>query len=289
MRSIKKNIVDEAWTNIVRLENLHDKIYDTLPENTRIELVDYITMSIIDAGNIIANCYNIDMSEEDIKCALDDLLEDAAEKYRKENSNANVEKLELPDYIHEALLKFPMKDQETLKDPKQIKTISKTFNTQVIKFYDDETVIIDSAFEAERILKFALKHNFNICYTDTNCTRALEDIAEIQSHGYHIKIKRFKNMSPDGQFELTPNIVIFATKHPIIPVKEYNQTYVGQMDRASLCCDWEHICNTLYKCDDHDGAVEQLKNGLGWGPEVTETIKIALQHYKNYLYSCFPE
>ena len=108
MKNIKKTIVDEAWTNIVRLENLYDRIYDTLPESTCIELCDYITMSIIDAGNIIANCYNIDMSEEDIQCAFDDLLEDAAEKYREENSNANVEKLALPDDVHAALLKFPI-------------------------------------------------------------------------------------------------------------------------------------------------------------------------------------
>ena len=44
MKNIKKTIVDEAWTNIVRLENLYDRIYDTLPENTCIELCDYITI-----------------------------------------------------------------------------------------------------------------------------------------------------------------------------------------------------------------------------------------------------
>lgn len=184
---------------------------------------------------------------------------------------------------HKAYMRIFQPDTEETKPREIVETRS------TIKYYNNETIIIDSAFESEKLLQFALDHNFNICYTDTTCTKALEDIAEIQSKGYHIEIKRKKNMTPDNQFELKPDIVIFAIKHPIIPVKEYNQKYVGEMDRASLCCDWDHICNTLYKCDDHDGAVEQLKNGLGWGPEVTETIQTALKHYKAYLYSCFPE
>lgn len=158
-----------------------------------------------------------------------------------------------------------------------------------IKFYNDETIIIDSALNFDNLLKFALNHNFNVCYTDTKCTKAFEDIAELQSKGYHIKIKRIKNMTPDKQFELSPDIIVFATKHPIITVKEYNDKYVGEITRASLCCNWEQIDNTLHKCNDHDGAIEQLQNGLGWGPEVSEIVNTALEHYKAYLYNCFPK
>lgn len=158
-----------------------------------------------------------------------------------------------------------------------------------IKFYDMETVIIEDAFAFDKIFEFALKHNFNICYKNTHCTRALEDIAKIQAAGYHIKIKTKKNISPDKKYELTPDIYVLCTKHPIITIQEYNKKYISEIDRASLCCDWRHIGNTLYKCDDHDGAVEQLQNGLGWSPEVTKTIHKALKCYKEYLYSCFPE
>ena len=107
MKNIKKTIVDKAWTNIVRIENLFCNIYDMLPICAGEAVHDFVTSSTLDDGYIIASCYNIDMSKENVQCAFYELLEDAAERYRIEHDYANIEKLTLPDDVHEILLTFP--------------------------------------------------------------------------------------------------------------------------------------------------------------------------------------
>lgn len=74
-----------------------------------------------------------------------------------------------------------------------------------------------------------------------------------------------------------------------ITINEYNNKYLPEIDRAELASSYEHINNTLYKCDDHDGAMNQLETCLKLSEKTEKTIHKALELYKKSLYDRFDD
>lgn len=74
-----------------------------------------------------------------------------------------------------------------------------------------------------------------------------------------------------------------------ITIKEYNNKYLPEINCAELASSYEHINNTLYKCDDHDGAMYQLETCLRLSEKTEKTIHNALELYKKSLYDRFDD
>lgn len=74
-----------------------------------------------------------------------------------------------------------------------------------------------------------------------------------------------------------------------ITINEYNKKYLPEIDQAELASSYKDINNTLYKCNDHNGAMYQLETCLGLSEKTEKTIHKALELYKKSLYDRFED
>jgi hypothetical protein len=72
--------------------------------------------------------------------------------------------------------------------------------------YDKDTLLFNSCFVDDEDIEYAVKHKFNVRYTDTGCTDTFNLISKFIDLGYDFKIIKEPYKAPDG-LELEPKLI----------------------------------------------------------------------------------
>lgn len=63
---------------------------------------------------------------------------------------------------------------------------------------DQELLILDTIFNVEGCLEYAIKHNMNVLFTDTTSTSSVKVMMEFQKRGFIHKLYEKPSYAPDG-------------------------------------------------------------------------------------------
>lgn len=82
-----------------------------------------------------------------------------------------------------------------------------------IKFTDEykDTLLLDSLFAVDEYLKYAVKHNMNVLFTETCSSSSVEYIYKFIEEGYKPQFEAVKQVAPDG-LVLSPKIRVLLYK-----------------------------------------------------------------------------